>query len=451
MTRSRAGSIPSLLLRDGQIVTMNARREVFEGDVLVVGERIAAIGKGRLKVRGRVRTLDLGGRTVLPGLIQAHVHLCQTLFRGMADDLPLLEWLTRRIWPLEAAHDERSLRASARLGLAELLRGGTTSIVDMGTVHHTDALFAAIAESGIRAWCGKAMMDAGEGVPARLRETTEGSLKEALRLFSRWDGKHGGRLHYAFAPRFVLSCTGQLLCDVAQAAQERGALVHSHVAEQREERRRVLAERGADDVEYLDRMGIGGPRALLAHGVQLRDDEIARLAAKGTRIVHCPSSNQKLGSGIARVPEMIDKGVVVAIGADGAPCNNSLDVFAELRRAALLAKPRLGPAAFPAPKVFELATLGGARALGREEDLGSIEAGKLADLVVIDLERTHTLPGGDVYSRLVYAARPDDVTDVFVGGRPVVASGELTTLDEERVRRDAVREAPRLLRRAGLA
>ena len=439
------------LIRGGAILTCDPSHRVLGGDVAIRGGEIVAMGpEAASRVEPPLRVIAAEGCVVMPGLIQTHVHLAQTLFRGLADDVPLLRWLREFIWPLEAAHDEQSLRASAELGLAELLLGGTTSILDMGTVHGHDAVFEACAASGIRAISGKAMMDAGAGVPRGLRETTRASLRESERLARDWSGKAGGRLGYAYCPRFILSCTEGLLREAAEAARELGAIVHTHAAEQADERAAVKAERGADDVELLARYGIEGPGAVLAHGVQLRDDEIADIARRRTRVTHCPSSNLKLGSGIARVHAMRAAGVVVGLGADGAPCNNRLDAFSEMRLAALLSKVRAGTTTLPARDVLHMATLDGARVLGQQASVGSLEVGKRADLLVVAIDDVRAAPAVDLMSTLVYASEARDVRHVLIGGVPVVSGGELLTLDRARVAAQAREQAIRVGRKAGV-
>ncbi len=440
----------TLLIRGGTVVTMDAERRVVSADLLVVDGRIAAIGSSSdARLPPATRVLDVQGHAVMPGFVQAHVHLCQALFRGMADDLPLLEWLRERIWPLEAAHDDASLGASARLGLAEMLRAGTTTILDMGTVHGHDAVMSAIAESGMRAVSGKAMMDTGDAVPKRLRETTRASLRESEELAGRWDGAADGRMSYAFAPRFVLSCSSALLRGAAELARARGAIVHTHAAEHAAEREAVRRALGKEDVAALAELGISGPRAVMAHGVQLGEREMRDIARAGTRFVHCPSANLKLASGIADVVEMRRAGIVVGLGADGAPCNNRMDPWTELRQAALLAKTkRSDAAAMPAMDALALATIEGARVLGLEREIGSLEVGKRADLAVVSLDELHTIPGGSAASRLVYACTPADVRHVVVDGRLVVRDRELRTLDEARVRADATAQGKSIVSRA---
>jgi len=436
------------LLRGGIVVTCDATDRVLRADVLVRGLEIAAIGT--VKTSGATRVLDVSGCAVIPGFVQAHVHLCQTLMRGLADDLPLLDWLRRRIWPLEAAHDARSLAASARLGLAETMLAGTTTLLDMGTVHDHDVVMDACARSGIRARSGKAMMDVGDGVPARLRETTRASLDESEALARDWRGAASGRIGYAWSPRFVLSCSEELVRGAVDRARVTSELLSTHAAEHADERAAVRRAFGDDDVAVLRRWGFTGPRAVLAHGVQLREDEAKSLAAEGTRVVHCPSANLKLGSGIAPIADLDRAGVALALGADGAPCNNNLDPWTELRHAALLAKVRTGVTALPARRALRLATIDGARALGLDAITGSLEPGKRADIAVVRLDGVHAEATGDVFSRLVYACGARDVVHVMVDGELRVRDRQHQTLDVERVIADARVQARKLVARAAI-
>jgi 5-methylthioadenosine/S-adenosylhomocysteine deaminase len=435
------------------VVTLDEGRRVGRWDLLIGPDgRIAALDLPAPPAPGE-ETVDARGMVVLPGLVQAHVHLCQTLVRGLAEDLPLLRWLRERIWPLEAAHDPASMGASARLGIAELLLGGTTAVLDMGTVHHTDALFGAAEAAGIRYTGGKAMMDTGEGIPPGLRETADGSLAESEALAGRWHGGAGGRLRYAYCPRFVLSCSTALLRAAGQRAGAAGLLVHTHASEQLDEVAAVRRRLGAPNIRALAALGLAGGNACLAHCVWPEPDELDVLAAGGATVVHCPSSNLKLGSGIAPLGAYLDKGINVALGADGAPGNNRLDAWEEMRLAGLLSKVQAGVGAVPAGRVLELATRGGARALGLGEEIGSLEVGKQADVVVVDLDGPHAYGFGeerpeDVSTRLVYNARAADVRAVLVGGRVVVRDGRLLTLDVGAVLEEAREQRSRLLCRA---
>ncbi|HAN15054.1 MAG TPA: N-ethylammeline chlorohydrolase [Chloroflexi bacterium] len=417
------------VIRGARVVTMDRDRTVGNRDLHIGTDgRIRSVLEPGTPIDGAAE-FDASGLIIVPGLVQAHVHLCQTLFRGLSEARPLLRWLRERIWPLEGAHDPETLRASANLGIAELLLGGTTSVLDMGTVHHTDALFQSAKETGIRYTGGKALMDTGEDVPASLAETTSHALAQSDRLADRWHGDAGGRLRYAYCPRFVLSCTPEALRGVAERSRRNGMVIHTHASEQPDEAAIVRAAYGQPNIATLRSMGIQGPGTVLAHGVWPEAEEITMMATDGTHVVHCPSSNMKLGSGVIPLRAYRDSGVNVALGADGAACSNHLDAWQELRLAGLLASMASGPGVVDATAIFELATIAGARALGLSDRIGSIEAGKAADLVAITSDAPVASGGGSIYTRLVYGTRATDVRHVWVDGHQVVRDGALTTLD----------------------
>ncbi|MEN6461025.1 MAG: 5'-deoxyadenosine deaminase [Syntrophomonas sp.] len=442
--------MPRILFKNALLVTMNPEKEVINSDLLVEDTAIRAIGSDLGAVE---QIIDATGKVMIPGLIQPHVHLCQTLFRGQADDLELLDWLRKRIWPLEGAHDADSIYISACLGIGELFRGGTTSIVDMETVNYTGSALQAIVETGIRAISGKVMMDWGEGVPPTLMEDTGKSLQESVDLLEKWHQAGNGRLHYAFSPRFVISCTPRLLREVRNLAEQYRVKVHTHAAENQGEIALVEKERQMRNVVYLDRLGLTGENLILAHCIWLDDEEMRILAQTGTNVVHCPSSNLKLGSGIAPITDMLKSGINVSLGADGAPCNNNLDPFMEMRLASLIQKPLHGPTALPAYQVFYMATRGGARAMGLEKDIGSLEVGKKADIVLLDLNKIHCSPyeGSNIYSQLVYQAHAADVVFTMVDGQIVYENGRLTTINEIEIQQAAEQAIKRVRARAGLA
>lgn len=439
----------SLVIRDALILTMNDRFDVIEGDVHVRDGRIAAVGPSALS-DPTDHTIDAAGRYLLPGFVQTHVHLCQTLFRGLADDLTLLEWLRRRIWPMEAAHNEASLRAATRLASAELLRTGTTTVLTMETVHDTDVVFETLASTGLRATVGKCMMDADSQVPARLKERTADSVRESDALRRRWHGAANGRLRAAFAPRFALSCSRDLLESVGALSKETATLVHTHASESRDEIALVRKMTGMENVQYLAATGLAGHRLCAAHCVWVDERAQQLLQEHRINVLHCPGSNLKLGSGIAPVPELRARGVCVSLGADGAACNNRLDMFDEMRLAATLQAMRLEPGLLPAREVVRMATREGARALGLEDEIGTVEVGKRADLILVDRHPPHLAPGTDPYSTLVYAARGTDVWATVVDGELLVRNGELVREDPAAIAADARAQASQLLARAGV-
>jgi len=438
----------SLLIRGGTVLTMNDRFDVVKGDVFVSDGRIAQIG--RVDAPARATTLDASGALVLPGLIQTHIHLCQTLFRGYADDLALIDWLRTRIWPMEAAHTPASLRASVRLAACELLSSGTTSVLTMETVHDTEAVFEEVAATGLRAVIGKCLMDADAAVPPRLLQPARTAIDESLDLHRRWDGAAGGRIRAAFAPRFAVSCSQGLLEEVGSLSSSRGVLVHTHASEQQAEIAIVERQTGRRNLEYFEAIGLASERLCVAHCVWVDEREQDILASRRVKVLHCPGSNLKLGSGLAPVVEFRRRGISVSLGADGAACNNRLDMFEEMRLAAVLQSIRLGPGALPARDVVWMATREGARALGMEREIGSLEPGKRADLIVVNLDRPHLVPGPDPYSTMVYAARGADVRHTVVDGRVLVRDSRPVHLDPAEVAATARAEAAALFSRAGI-
>ena len=440
------------LLTVGTLVTMDrARRVIRDGGIVVSGTTIEAVlTEAELKGMGRFdgEVLSYPGLVAIPGFIQTHIHLCQTLFRGLADDLPLLDWLKLKIFPFEAAHNARSMRASAMAGIAELIRSGTTTILDMGSIHHEEEVVRAVAETGLRAFVGKAMMDVNTICPG-FKESTKDSLETTRKQAELWHASSDGRIHYAVAPRFVLSCSDELLREAYEMTGAfPGMLFHTHAAENRSEMQAVRTRCGMDNIEFFESIGILHSNSCLAHCIWLNDREMGLLRDRRAKVLHCPSSNLKLGSGVARVPDMIAGGVSVSLGADGAPCNNTLDMFEEMRLAALIQKPTFGANAMEARKVFEMATLEGAVALGLQQEVGSIEAGKKADISLLDIDTIWNPYGReDIYSTIVYSGSPENVTSVFVDGRCLYKNREHSTLDSKEVVASAREELRLLLQR----
>lgn len=442
--------MPSILIHNATILTMNDRLDVIDGDVSVRDGRIEAVGVVPDGTFDRI--VDARGGILLPGFIQTHVHLCQTLFRGYADDMSLLDWLRKRVWPMEAAHTPATLKASTRLAATELLLSGTTTVLTMETVHDTEVVFEAIADVGMRATIGKCMMDAaGNDVPRRLREETQGSVEESMALARRWNGAAGGRLRAAFAPRFAVSCSRDLLEAVAALSATERLLVHTHASENRDEVELVRSLSGGfSNLEYLADTGLATPQLCAAHCVWATEEEQDVLAARDVKVLHCPGSNLKLGSGIAPVVEMRARGISVSLGADGAACNNRLDMFDEMRLAATLQSMRLGPGSLTARDAVWMATREGARALGLSDELGAIEPGRRADLILIDRSRPHLATVPDPWTAIVYSARGTDVRFTMVDGHLLVDEFQLTRMDPAEVAATAQVAARELAGRARL-
>ncbi|MFB6250874.1 MAG: 5'-deoxyadenosine deaminase [Halobellus sp.] len=409
-----------------------------DGAVVVADGRIAAVGE-RSEVADTypdhpVREFDL----IAPGLVGGHVHSVQSLGRGIADDTALLEWLFDHVLPMEASLDEREMRIAAELGYLELLESGTTTAIDHLSVDHADAAFEAAIDLGIRGRMGKVLMD--KRAPEGLEEDTDAALDETERLLQTYHGAADGRIRYAVTPRFAVSCTEACLRGTRDIADRYDDVrIHTHASENTDEIETVEADTGIRNIAWLDEVGLTGEDVVLAHCVHTTEREREILEATGTHVTYCPSSNMKLASGIAPVVDYLDRGINVALGSDGPPCNNTLDPFTEMRQASLLQKvERLDPEVTPARVVFEMATLGGARAAGFET-VGALREGWRADVIALDTDLTRATPLADPLSHLVFAAHGDDVTFTMVDGAVVYdeSFGGLQTGDADRIRRRA--------------
>lgn len=452
-------SADSWLLTDVVLVPMDGPDDaplgrVQRGSVRIRGDRIVALGE--IAPRDGERTVDGRGNVALPGFVQGHVHCTQTLFRGLASDLALLPWLQQRIWPFEHAHDDASTRASARLTFAELLGGGTTTVQSMESVRHTEVTCDEALAAGLTAIVGNCLMDVDEpGVPKGLPATAADNLARTEALWRQFHGRDG-RLSIAVAPRFLLSCSEQLSRDAAALAKQCALRIHTHAAEHPDEVKAVRARFGRDYIEVLHAQGLLGPRTSLAHCVHTTARERDLLRTTGTAVLHCPSTNLKLGSGVAPIPDYRRLGLRIAIGADGAPCNDRLSMLTELRQAALLQCQQKGPGALRAEHALWMATRGGAIALGLDDEVGSLRPGQRADIVLFDFDDP-TLPAatGEPLPRIaptiVYCADERHVRAVLCGGAFVKADHELLHFDRRELRARADEALPALLRRAGFA
>ncbi len=388
--------------------------------------------------------------TLIPGFVQTHIHLCQTLFRGLADDLQLLDWLQKKIFPFENAHNKNSLKISAKLGINELLLGGTTTLLDMGTLRHQEVVFEEMISSGIRGYSGKCLIDENELFPS-FKSSTENELKYMNELANEFHNVEEGRIRYGFAPRFVLSCSEELLKETKSMMKDfPGSVYHTHSSENKNEIAKVRKKYNKENIEYFDSIKVLDDHTVLAHCIHLNENEKQILKNKNVKVAHCPSANLKLGSGIANIPDYIERGISVSIGADGPPCNNNLSVFTEMRLAALIQKPIHGAEAMDAKTVFKLATIEGAKALHLEHEVGSIEIGKKADLVLMDLNSyVNSVSDNDeqVFSNLVYSSGTGNVRSVMIGGKWVISNGKSRIYDKNKLRVDGINELKDLLKR----
>ena len=411
---------------------------IDDGAVVVEADRIVAVGERATLTESHsdhgVREFDL----LIPGLVGGHVHSVQSLGRGIADDTSLLDWLFDHVLPMEASLDAEGMRTAAELGYLELLESGTTTVVDHLSVAHAEAAFEAAGELGIRGRLGKVLMD--QRAPDGLAEDTDDALAETERLIQTYHGSFDDRIRYAVTPRFAVSCTEECLRGARELADRYdGVTVHTHASENADEVATVEEDTGMRNIEWLHEVGLTGEDVVLAHCVHTTEAERELLAETGTNVTYCPSSNMKLASGVAPIPDYLDRGITVALGNDGPPCNNTLDPFTEMRQASLLQKvEEMDPTTTPAGTVFEMATLGGARAAGFEE-VGALREGWKADIVALDTDITRATPLHDALSHLVFAAHGDDGTVPMVDGDVVYdgAFGGLQTADADDIRRRA--------------
>ena len=447
-----------LLIRGGAVVTVDDQGTVHDpGWVYVRGNRVAGVGAGeppsrRLDQAGEV--IDAAGCAVMPGMTNAHTHLFQTLFRGLADDKALLDWLRDCIWPAAIHLDAGIAHAAALVGLVENLRGGATAVIDHQYIHTdegiNDAVCGAADELGVRFLLAHGWAD--RNYHPALEQTAEQAVARADAARSRWDGRDDDRIRVELAPLIPWGCSDEAMRTTVAAARSWGRGTHIHCAETAVEVDMSLEERGVRHVAWLDSLGVLGPDMQLAHSVWLDDEELDLIAATGSVVVHCPVSNMYLASGVARVPEMRARGITVALASDGPGSNNRQDMFEVLKATVLLQKvDRLDPLLLQPADVLQMACRNGAAAFGMPGAFGMVDEGQRADLLVMDLRSPFVAPVHRVPSALVYNAAPRDVRDVVVDGRIVIRDGALVAADERRIMAEAGDAARRLFDRAGIS
>jgi len=431
--------LADILIKDGYIITMDAQRRILErGSVAIKGDKITAVGKD---VQERADTvIDARGKAVLPGLINAHTHLSMTLLRGVADDMPLMEWLETKIWPIEKNLTAQDSYLGALLGCLEMIKSGTTCFADQ--YFFMQDVARAVEEAGLRAMLSYGIIEMDD--PKR----RESELRAGEKLVKTCQGAAGGRIQTMFGPHAAYTCSPECLMQVKELAKKYKVGIHTHISETQDEVDKITKKYGKRPVEHLDSIGFLGPEVLAAHCIWLTEKEIAVIRKQGVKPVHNPVSNMKTASGVAPVPEMLAAGIPVALGTDGAASNNSLDMFSEMKFAALLSKAhKLDPTALPAQVVLEMATINGAITLGLQDKIGSLEVGKKADIVMVDMKKPHLAPLHNVISHLVYSAVGGDVDTVVVDGKVLMRERGVLTLEEVKVLEETQKVADDLLAR----
>ena len=433
-----------IIIRGGTVVTMDGSSRVIEnGAVAVKGERIIAVGSASdiAAKYTAARTINAAGKVVMPGLINTHTHVPMVLFRGIADDLVLMEWLQKYIFPAEAKNvDEQFVRWGTRLGCLEMIQGGTTTFVDM--YYFEDAIADETARSGMRAVLGETVLD----FPAPDNKTWDAAMAYAEKFAAKWKGH--ALITPAIAPHAPYTVSTDHLKQTHSFSQRLGVPLVTHIAEDQAEVKTIQERYGASSVAYLDRIGLLDERVIAAHMVWPTSDDITTLAKRSVGVAHCPQSNMKLAAGAAPVPQMLKAGVAVGLGTDGAASNNDLNLWEEMDTAAKLHKfTSKDPTVLNAREALEMATIRGARAIHQDKDIGSLEAGKRADLIIVDMDSAHQTPVYNVYSQLVYATKASDVETVIINGRIVMQNRRVLTIDERSVRvkaneyRDRIRKS----------
>src|SRR5687767_3945562 len=423
-----------LLILGGAIVTMDGARQIIEdGGIAVENGRIVAVGS-RTDIAGKYaggKTVDATGKIIIPGLVNAHTHVPMSLFRGIADDLDLQEWLTKYIFPAEAKNvSEEFVRAGTRLGLAEMIRGGTTTYCDM--YYFEDAIADETAKAGVRGVLGETVID----FPVADNKTWEEAMAYVERFVKKWKGHE--LITPAIAPHAPYTVSEAHLKEAREFSDRTGAPIVTHVSETKREVDDSIKAKNASPVEYLRRIGFLNNRVIAAHVVWPAGNDIDTLERAGVGVVHNPQSNMKLASGVAPVPRMMKEGVRLGLGTDGAASNNDLSMWEEMDTVAKLHKVFTGdPKVISAQQAFELATIRSAAALHMEKEIGSIESGKRADLVLVAQDALNQLPLYNIYSHLVYATKTSDVQTVIINGRVVMRDRRLLTLDEAAIKQSA--------------
>lgn len=416
------------LIVTGMVVTMDGSRAVYDdGAVAVTGDTIIAVGP-RTEIEAKYdarQTIDARGKLVLPGFINGHTHVPMTLFRGLHDDVTLNDWLYKYIFPAEAKNvNEEFVRWGTRLAAAEQIRSGVTTFADM--YYFEDAVAEETKKAGMRGVLGETFID----FPAPDNKSNAAMLAYTEKFLQKWQGDP--LIHAAPAPHSIYTCSQKTLQDAAALARKYHAPILIHLSEMKKENDDSLKNNGVSPTQYLDRIGVLGPDVVGAHCIFVDEDDRKKLAERGVGCVHNPSSNMMLASGVSPVPEMRAAGVAVGLGTDGpAGSNNDLDLMEEIDLAAKLAKiSKMSPLALNAKAVVEMATIDGARALHMEKEIGSLEKGKKADLIVISLDEPNAVPMYDVYAQIAYSLKANDVETVVIGGRPVMKDHKLLTVDE---------------------
>lgn len=444
---------------NGLVITMDpGRRIIQDGAIAIKDDRIIAVGKTKdiMNLYSNSSNYDVQGKILMPGLIDSHVHMAQAMLRGSADDLPLMEWLTERIWPMQGSYSSKEGQVSAELCMLEMLKSGTTTFIEamLASTYGFDGIAGALEKSGMRGVLAKIVMEEPKKptlMHPGLIETKDSSFGEAVAMHHKWHGQANGRIQVWLAPRWTGYVNPDVMDEVARLMNQENIRVTMHFAQSPEEVASIKERFHCDPVELLQQLELVGDKLLLIHATNLSQGDVKGLAKTKTHLVHCPISNMKIGMGYTPVPALLKEGVNVALGCDGAPCNNNYDMFLEMRTAAIIHKGNANdPTILPAETVLEMATINGAKALGLEKEIGSLEVGKKADFIIINTRQPHLVPSPNPISTIVYAAKGSDVEHVVIDGKTIVDKEQVLTLDEDAVLASARDLSQKIYAKAGL-
>ncbi|MBC2857364.1 amidohydrolase [Cetobacterium sp. 2A] len=441
-----------ILIKNAYVVSMNSERQIFNnGSILIENNLIKSIGKvDPSLVNEDAEIYDAGGKIVLPGFVNTHVHLSQQLGRGIADDVDLLTWLRERVWPYESSFDYEDSLISSTACCVELIKSGVTTFLESGG-QYVDAMVEAVQNTGLRACLSKSVMDEGEGLPNQWIKTTQEELDSQINLFNNHNDTAEGRIKIWFALRTIFNNSDDLIIKTKMLADKYNTGIHMHIAEIAAENEYVKSSRGNSTVEQLHRLGALGPNLLAVHTVWLTDREIDLFKLYDVKVSHNPAAAMKVVLGFARIPEMLEKGIPVSIGTDGAPSNNRMDMMREMYLTSLIHKGRtLNPHCVPAEQVLEMATINGAKCALLDKEIGSLEVGKKADLIILNPNTIHSLPMHDPIANIVYTMSSENVESTICNGKWLMKERNVLVINENEILEKVKLQAEKIRKKANI-
>ncbi|HBF8962811.1 TPA: amidohydrolase [Clostridioides difficile] len=435
-----------LLIKNAYLITMNADREVYEtGSILIENNIIKNVGKFDINIVDKdAEIYDAKGKILMPGLVNTHVHLSQQLGRGLADDVVLLTWLRERIWPYESSFNYEDSLISSTACCVELIKSGVTTFLESGG-QYVDAIVEAVDKTGLRACLAKSVMDTGDGLPEAWQKTTDEEINTQLDLFHKFNNTSNERIKIWFALRTIFNTTEELLIRTKELADKYNTGIHMHIAEIADEISFVKQNNGVGTVEYLDKLGVLGPNLLAAHTVWLTHKEIDLFRLHDVKVSHNPGAAMKVVLGFASIPEMLEKGIPVSIGTDGAPSNNRMDLMRDMYLTSLIHKGRtLNPTVVPAEEVLEMATINGAKCALLEKEIGSLEVGKKADMIILNPDTIHCLPMHNPIGNIVYSMTSENVDSTICDGKWLMKERKVLVVDESELLNKVKKQASKI-------